>query len=55
MILPFFTNFSFEFSLDLFFLRFMVVKREEFNETIEWFFNSAPLCLGLQSSGSFLY
>ena len=33
----------------------MVVKHEEFNETIERFFNSAPLCLGLQSSGSFLY
>ena len=41
-------NLSFKFSLVLFFRRFMVVKREEFNETIERFFNSAPLCLCLQ-------
>ena len=33
----------------------MVVKCEEFNETIEHFFNIAPLCLDLKSSGSFLY
>ena len=26
----------------------MVVKRKKFNETREPFFNSAPLCLGLQ-------